>query len=276
MTRIEMDTPANIQEQLATPMDPAEKQKLLMQMVGMEIAQFARDGQTIVVGSGRTAAAATVEIGKLIQKNRWTIHAIPTSLEMQTLAERNGFIIKHRVGEEVTEAPDWGFDGADAVEEGTHRLIKGGGNAQRNEKIRARLCKNWKILVDETKCVPQLGEGKFNYIPIEVQPDKLEQVRAELTRRYNPKDIKLRERDGQITFTDSGNYNVHMFVEPGSVQTGWEKEIESIDGVVENGCGLFEAREDETPWASEIWIAHATPQPDGSYIEKRIVKSMTS
>jgi len=122
------------------------------------------------------------------------------------------------------------IDGADEVDE-HKRLIKGGGGALTREKIIAGASRKFICIVDESKCVPILGEFP---LPVEVIP----MARAFVARKLTGMGGRPELREGFTT--DNGNLILDVrkldLVDPISVETA----INQIPGVVT--CGLFAQR----------------------------------
>ena len=122
------------------------------------------------------------------------------------------------------------IDGADEVDE-HKRLIKGGGGALTREKIIAGASRKFICIVDESKCVPILGEFP---LPVEVIP----MARAFVARKLTGMGGRPELREGFTT--DNGNLILDVrkldLVDPIRVETA----INQIPGVVT--CGLFAQR----------------------------------
>ncbi|MEE3279708.1 MAG: ribose-5-phosphate isomerase RpiA [Pseudomonadota bacterium] len=116
-------------------------------------------------------------------------------------------------------------DGADEVEPGK-ALIKGGGGALTREKIIAAASEEFVCVVDNTKCVDQLGSFP---LPVEVLP----MARSFVAR-------SLVELGGNPTYRDSlvtDNGNVILDTQGLNIDDpdSLEKAINNIPGVVTNG-----------------------------------------
>jgi ribose 5-phosphate isomerase A len=122
------------------------------------------------------------------------------------------------------------IDGADEVDQ-HKRLIKGGGGALTREKIIAGASHRFVCIVDQSKCVPILGEFP---LPVEVIP----MARAFVSRKLTAMGGRPALREDFIT--DNGNLILDVrkldLVDPVRV----ESEINQIPGVVT--CGLFARR----------------------------------
>ena len=217
----------------------------IKQLLGKEIGKLIIDGQTVGLGTGSTAVEGIKAIGERIKKEGIVVHGVPTSNASEQLAKEMGIVIENDRNKQI----DWGFDGSDEVEIGTLNLLKGGGGAMTREKLIAKRCKKWIVIVDESKTVTQLGE-KFS-IPVEVKEDQMFRIQENIFESYNPLDITVRMKDDGTQFvTDFGNMIIDVKVAPGAVKDTWEYEWERIPGVV--GTGLFLGG-----YPDEDWIGKA-------------------
>jgi ribose 5-phosphate isomerase A len=139
----------------------------------------------------------------------------------------------------------WGFDGADQVNN-ERWVIKGKGGALLQEKILAKRCKKFVIIVDESKVVPQLGVGCP--IPVEVVPEALVLAEDGL-RSLGATELTLRTGSGKHgpVITERGNIIIDAIFP--NVESGLEREIKSLVGVVESGLFIG--------YASEVIVAGA-------------------
>src|SRR5437762_140175 len=112
-------------------------------------AALVRDGMTVGLGSGSTAALAIQAIGRRAPR----IVGVPTSEKTAALARELGIVLAT-----LAERPrlDLTIDGADEVERRTLHLIKGRGGALLREKIVACATERLVIVADESKVVDRL------------------------------------------------------------------------------------------------------------------------
>lgn len=121
-------------------------------------------------------------------------------------------------------------DGADETN-GQLELIKGGGGALTREKIIAAASREFICLVDESKCVVQLGEYP---LPVEVLPMARSYIARQLVKIGG--DPELRED----FMTDNGNYVLDVYGLEISSPRELENQINQIPGVIT--VGLFAHR----------------------------------
>ncbi|MFQ6065639.1 MAG: ribose 5-phosphate isomerase A [Candidatus Bathyarchaeia archaeon] len=194
-----------------------------------EAVKHLRDGFTVGLGSGNTAAYAIKEIGRKIRREKWKILGVPTSHQASRLAVNSGIPMTT-----LEEHPklDITIDGADQIDKELN-LIKGMGGALTREKIVASVTKELIIVADQTKLVDRLGKNQT--LPIEVLPFALPTVTLRIEKmRGKP---VLREGSGKVgpVVTDNGNFLVDT--DFGLIESPKELnlELKSIPGVIETG-----------------------------------------
>lgn len=121
-------------------------------------------------------------------------------------------------------------DGADEADSGLH-LIKGGGGALTREKIVAAAAARFVCIVDESKCVQQLGDFP---LPLEVLP----MAEALVTREIANLGGQARKRADFVT--DNGNCILDVSGLDLSDPPAMESRLNDIVGIVCNG--LFARR----------------------------------
>ncbi len=192
--------------------------------------EFIEDGMNVGLGTGSTATLFIQELGKRVGAGL-RIRAVATSDASRTLAQQLGIPITT-----FAETPvlDINVDGADEVAPGL-ALIKGGGGAMLREKIVASAAKQFIVVADSTKVVPQLG--KFP-LPVEVIQLALPLVQRRLEALgLNPKLRPARNTQGPW-ITDEGNVILDCFCGAIPDPEKTAAEIRAIVGVVEHGLFL--------------------------------------
>lgn len=178
-------------------------------------------------GTGTTASLAFPELAKY--KN---IIAVPTSYITEKEIRRLDIPMKYL--SEINETIAFDIDGADEVDPRLN-LIKGGGGCHTMEKMVAKKSKELIVVVDESKLVKYLGQKSL--LPIEVERGKVGSVIEELRNR-NIGFGRVRIIDGEYYMTDRKNIMIDVWLRLrmfGDELKELEREINSIDGVVENG-----------------------------------------
>ena len=200
------------------------------ELLGSFIASRIIPGSIIAVGTGSTVDAVIRALGNRMVEEEFGVTVIPTSMESAALCAAVGCTVLslHAIPERI----DWGFDGADEIDESL-RLIKGRGGALLREKIIASHCESLTILADDSKLVSRLGE-RFA-VPVEIVPEALKLVRSRLI-SLGATEVQLRSglsgKHGPA-ITESGNLIVDArFSE---IDESLPHKIKSLVGVVEHG-----------------------------------------
>lgn len=182
---------------------------------------FVESGMVVGLGTGRTAEAFI----KLLGRSGKKVVCVPTSRRSERLARRMGLVVK-----ELNEVKrvDVAVDGADQVDE-RGNLLKGYGGALFREKVVDYAAGEFVVVVDESKLRKVLG----GWVPLEVSPFAVEQVRREL------RGMGLRERvrrKGRGRFiTDNGNVIVDVYFERIENPRVLHDRLKGIPGVIETG-----------------------------------------
>lgn len=184
-----------------------------------------KDGQTIGAGSGTTVYLTIIEIGKMLEKNNWHITIIPASNEIENICKQYKNNIK--IGNLLENEIEWGFDGADEVDE-NNNLLKGAGNALFREKINILNSHSTTyILADKTKFVKKLGEKHM--LPIEIFPSATKYVYDQLD-KIGIKDAVYKG------ITDNNNVMINVkFNDNVILNNELAEKIKLITGVIESG-----------------------------------------
>ena len=207
-------------------MDSVEE---LKREAGITACSFIRDGMRIGLGTGSTVKYTVIEIGRMISEEEINVIGVPTSEATRELAEALGIPLSTL--EEATPL-DITIDGADEFDP-DFQLIKGGGGALTREKRVAEKSGAMVVVADDRKQVGTLGE--FD-LPLEVRREDWQRASAEL-QEICPGQVTLRGNESPYV-TDNGGYILDCRFGPTiSDPTSLEKQIRSIDGVVE--VGLF-------------------------------------
>ncbi|HEX2055794.1 MAG TPA: ribose-5-phosphate isomerase RpiA [Nitrospiraceae bacterium] len=189
-------------------------------------------GMVVGLGTGSTAECLISLLGQKVREGL-RIQGVPTSLKTADLARRHGIPL-------LDAQDDWSIDlaldGADQVDPQLN-LIKGGGGALLKEKIVAAAAKRFVVMVDHTKCVPELG-ASFP-LPIEVVPFGCGSIARHIETLTGAKTV-LRRQGDQVFRTDAGHYILDLHVGGIEDPAQLERDLNHIPGVVETG--LFVGR----------------------------------
>ena len=201
-------------------------------LVGQEIAKKVTNNSIIGVGTGSTVDAAIKAIAARIKAEKLSVQIVPTSYQSAWSCTDAGLtVLSPTYAHEIA----WGFDGADAVDQ-KGNAIKGKGAAMLEEKVLARKCKEYFLIVDDSKMADDIC--KTCAIPVEVLPSAYGLVRSGLT-LLGATEIVLRDakpgKHGPV-ITERGNIILDALFP--AFYLGLENKIKSITGVIDSG--LFE------------------------------------
>lgn len=188
-------------------------------------AALVKDGQIVGLGTGSTAAFAIEEIARRIKQEGLDIIGIPTSIATEKMAR--SLDIPLTTIEEHPEI-DIDIDGADQVD-AKLQLIKGGGGAHTREKIVAKHSRVFAVIVDESKISDNLNMP----VPVEAEQEAWKSVAKELKERGGNPGLRIISNAPFIT--DNDNYIIDCDFGALENPKDLEKDINSIDGVIDNG-----------------------------------------
>ncbi len=190
------------------------------------------DGMRLGLGTGSTMRHAVTALAQRIAAEGLHVTCIPTSVETEQQARALGIPLADFA---AIDRLDLAIDGADEVERGTLRLIKGLGGALLREKIVAQAAAQFVILADASKVVGTLGARAP--LPIEVTRFGHEQTARRIAALGAAPTLRL--RDGEPFISDGGNLILDCagfapIRDPQTLQ--WR--LRAIAGVVETGLFL--------------------------------------
>jgi ribose 5-phosphate isomerase A len=188
--------------------------------------RFVRDGMTLGLGTGSTAAHAVRFLGEQV-KAGLKIRGIPTSVHTGELAASLGIPLTTL---EECQQIDVDIDGADEFDPQLH-LIKGGGGALLREKIIASASGQVVIIADSSKQVAVLG--KFP-LPVEVIPFAQPLVAKRITALGAT--VKLRrDAKGNPFVTDEGHHILDCSFGQIPDPPALARKLSDMPGIVEHG-----------------------------------------
>lgn len=194
---------------------------------GYAAADQIPNGAVVGIGTGSTVAYFIERLGERC-KQGLSIKGIVTSLGSEQKAKEVGIPL---ISIDSVQTIAITVDGADQIDP-SKRMIKGGGGALLREKIVATTSKEVLIIVDESKCVPQLGNCP---LPVEIVPfgylttvGRIEKSGFSGNLRKTP--------GGSLFKTDGGNF-IYDIALSGPVDNPEETHSRIIDipGVIETG-----------------------------------------
>ncbi len=199
-------------------------------------AALVEDGMMVGLGSGSTVHYMVVALGRRMAEEGLQFTGVPTSLATAELARGLGIALAEPDG-----ALDIAIDGADEIERGTLRLIKGLGGALLREKIVAQLARRFVVVADRGKLVNTLGERAP--LPVEVTRFGLAATTRRLAEAGGMPTLRP-AADGAVFVTDGGNVILDCAgFAPIADPFTLDRTLRAIAGVVETGLFLQIATE---------------------------------
>lgn len=189
-------------------------------------------GMRLGLGTGSTMRHAVEALGRRVREEGLRVLGIPTSVQTETLARE----LNIPLGDFTNiDSLDLAIDGADEVERGTLRLIKGLGGALLREKIVAQAARRFVVVADGSKIVDRLGARAP--LPVEVVRFGHEQTARRIAALGGAP--ALRGRDGAPLVTDGGNFvydcpGFAPILDPHTL----DRRLRAIAGVIETGLFL--------------------------------------
>lgn len=194
--------------------------------MGEAAASLVKDNNLVGLGSGSAVAAFVNALEERIKREGLKITAIPTSMQIEIIAENSGFQLEryNRIND-----IDIVVDGADQIDS-MFNMIKGGGGAHHREKVFIEAARKRVIVADESKYVKFLSRS----VPIEVSTFARHFVRKRLEALGGRPKVRTLEK-GYPYFTENGN--MILDTEFGEIKTPpkLEADIHKIPGIVANG-----------------------------------------
>ncbi len=211
---------------------------------GEAAAALVEDGMLLGLGTGSTVRFLVDAIGRRVREEGLRVTGVPTSVATATQASALGIPLA-----EPDQPLDLAIDGADEVERGTLRLIKGLGGALLREKIVAQLARRFVVVADAGKVVTVLGERAP--LPVEVTRFGLAATTRRVAEAGGRPALRL-GAGGEPFATDGGNLILDCAgFAPIADPFTLARTLRAIAGVIETGLFLR--------IATEALIAH----PDG-------------
>ncbi|HKU65530.1 MAG TPA: ribose-5-phosphate isomerase RpiA [Rhizomicrobium sp.] len=206
-------------------------QNTLKRAVAAMALQYVQAGMKLGLGSGSTAEIFVELLAA--HPSAKDLTCVPTSERTAALARKLGLTL----AELDDAAPlDLTVDGADEADRNLN-LIKGGGGMLLREKIVAAASRQMVVIVDVSKLVARLGKYP---LPVEVVVFGHKSIAARLgtalaAAGYAQVPMTLRQRNGAIFKTDSGNviYDIAF----GAIEDAprLAAVISAVPGIVEHG-----------------------------------------
>jgi ribose 5-phosphate isomerase A len=190
------------------------------------------DGMVLGLGTGSTMKFAVDALARRVREQGLRVSGVATSVRTEEQARALGIEL---TGFRTVSALDLAIDGADEVETGTLRLIKGLGGALLREKIVAEAARRFVVVADASKVVGRLGERAP--VPVEVVRFGHESTARRLT-ALGAKPVLRSGSDGAPFVTDNGNLIYDCHAGPLADPRAFATALRTIAGVVESGLFL--------------------------------------
>lgn len=193
-------------------------------------AALAEDGMRLGLGTGRTMEMVLRALARRMREGGLRFTGVATSAATAARARALGIAL------EEADAPcDLALDGADEVERGSLRLIKGGGGALLREKIVAESARRFVVVAEAGKLVARLGAFA---LPVEVAAFGHSATARRVAALGGAPVLRL--RDGEAVRTDNANLVLDC---PGFAPIRdpytLERSLRAIAGVVATGLFLL-------------------------------------
>jgi ribose 5-phosphate isomerase A len=207
-------------------------QEALKRSAAAKALDYVRDGMKLGLGTGSTADAF---IELLAPRVRGGLKLLCASTSERTTTKARQLGLSLAALDELAPL-DLTVDGADEADREL-TLIKGAGGALLREKIVASASQRMLVIADESKLVARLG--KFA-LPVEVLEFGHKVTTRHLARTfadqgYGQVAITLRQRDGAVFRSDSGNVIYDCALGAITSAAKLASAISSIPGVVAHG-----------------------------------------
>lgn len=200
------------------------------ELVAQYAAKLAENGMTIGLGTGSTADYFIAELARRKSEEGLQITCVASSVVSMLKAQELGLTIQ---GIEQTTKLDLYVDGADEVTS-DNTLLKGQGADLVREKLLARACDQFIVLVDQSKMVDRIG-ANFP-IPVEVMPFAWQLVLQSLKKSGGAAgDLRKNASGNGLAVTSYGSLVLDMRFEATLESAELDALLNATPGVVEHG-----------------------------------------
>lgn len=186
--------------------------------------EYIEDGMVVGLGSGTTTAHFIELLGKKMKEERISVAGVVTSFDSEILAKKAGIPIIP-----LDRKIDIAVDGADIVRK--EYVLKGGGGALTREKIVDYAAEKFIVIADEGKANPEATYP----IVVEVVPFAYQYVMWEMEKLGLEPELRVGGKKLGPVVTDNSNFILDCKGEIKGKPGEFEKKINAVPGVVENG-----------------------------------------
>ncbi|MGZ5001124.1 MAG: ribose-5-phosphate isomerase RpiA [Methylomonas sp.] len=199
------------------------------QRVARHAAQQVRTGMVVGLGTGSTANLFIEELARRHKQEDLKIKVVASSTISTIKAMQLGLPM---VALEHLEHLDLYVDGADEVAPDL-TLLKGRGYDLVREKLLAKACDSFLVLIDDSKRVKRIGE---NFpIPIEVMPFAWKLVQRSVAAIGGHGTLRATANQDGLVVTSYGSLVLDVVFEPNIDGKTLNDRLNALPGIVEHG-----------------------------------------
>ena len=199
------------------------------ELVAQRAAKLVESGMTVGLGTGSTADLFIAELARRQAEEGLQINCVSSSIVSMLKAQQLGLPL---LAIEHLAHLDLYVDGADEVTP-DNTLLKGQGADLVREKLLAKACDQFIVLVDQSKMVEQLG-AKFP-IPIEVMPFAWQLVQQSLAQLGGQGGLRQNSKGSGLAVTSYGSLVLDMTFDTTLDVAELNTLLNATPGVVEHG-----------------------------------------
>ena len=199
------------------------------ELVAQQAAKQVKDGMLVGLGTGSTANCFIQELARRRTEEGLQVTTTASSVVSTIKAQQLGLPL---VALEHLTRLDFYVDGADEVSPDM-TLLKGQGSDLVREKILARACDTFLVLVDQSKLVDDIG-ARFA-IPVEVMPFAWQLVKHRLEALGGRGELRKNAKQDGLAVSSHGSLVLDMVFDPELDSKALNDMLNETPGVVEHG-----------------------------------------
>jgi ribose 5-phosphate isomerase A len=199
------------------------------QLVAVHAAKMVKDGMLVGLGTGSTANYFIDELARRSQQEGLRITAVSSSTVSALKAHSLGLPL---VALEHVSRLDLYVDGADEVTPDM-TLLKGRGYDLVREKLLAKACDRFIVLIDQSKLASRIGERYA--IPVEVMPFAWQLAKRSIEAIGGQGDLRPNAAKDGLAITSHGSFVLDMAFDAGISSQTLDEALNATPGVVEHG-----------------------------------------
>ncbi|OQK15303.1 ribose-5-phosphate isomerase [Methyloprofundus sedimenti] len=199
------------------------------ELVAQHAAKRVKNGMTVGLGTGSTADYFIVELARRQTEENLAITCVSSSIVSMLKAQELGLPL---LAIEHLSRLDLYVDGADEVAP-DNSLLKGQGADLVREKLLAKACDQFIVLIDQTKIVDHIG-AHFP-IPIEVMPFAWQLVQQSLKQLGGQGFLRQNSQGSGLAVSSYGSLVLDMRFDPKLEIAELDSLLNATPGVVEHG-----------------------------------------